>query len=88
MEAEMTALLQVGLYRSDGVFVTNIDEMKKAVEGSSYTLNVEQTIVNDGIAMIGTKTEWEACRLMEDESGRADGRWPLPSGYTMEVPTL
>lgn len=84
----MTGLLQVGLYHSNQVYIDHIDEMKDALAGSEYTLDEEQTRLNDGIAMIITKTEAEATRLMEETPDNRHGRWPLPSGCFMEVPTL
>lgn len=79
----MTGLLQVGINRPDGSYVNDPNEMETALKGSPYTLDRAETAANDGIAMIITATEWEAQRLMD-----GDGLHTLPSGYTMEVPTL
>jgi hypothetical protein len=77
----MAGLLQVGISRPDGGYVTDNDEREKALQGSPYTLDRQQTELNDNIAMVTTPTESAAMALMEA------GKATLPSGYTMEVPT-
>ena len=74
-------MLQVGFSDIHGNYVEDMDEMEKALVGSEYTLNREQTELNDGIAMINTKSEKESADLMEL------GEVKLPSGYVMEIPT-
>ena len=76
------ALLQVGLRLNDK-HLESISEYQEALKGSPYTLDVEQTELNDGIAMIEVEDE-EADRLME-EHGELGVEVNLPSGYTMEV---
>ena len=81
-------LLQVGINRPDGTSVSDPSEMEAALIGSPYTLDREQTVLNDGIAMIVVKTEREATRLMEGSDDPAHaGLYDLPSGCSLEVPT-
>lgn len=78
----MPGLLQVAFYRPDSTYTTDLDEIEStALAGSDFTLDRQQTVLNDGIAMITTDTEETAERLMDD------GEITLPSGYRMEIPT-
>lgn len=77
----MTGLLRVDLNRPDGVYVDELDEMVTALAGSPYALDVEQTRLNDGSAVIVTTTESEAQRLSDI------GTINLPSGYMLTPQT-
>lgn len=83
----MPGLLQVALYTPDGRYIKDPYDMERALAGSEYVLDQHETAQNDGIAVIITKTEAEADRLMAEEGDPETGRILLPSGYLMEVDT-
>jgi hypothetical protein len=75
--SEDPALLQVGFREGDRQ-LDGIQEFRRALNGSAYSLEVDQTVLNDGIAMIQV-TDDEAGRLMDE------GEIELPSGCVMVI---
>lgn len=74
-----TVLLQVS-FSKDGNPVTDIDQIRQALDGSAYGLDVGETERNGNVPVIRVANDAEAVRLMELNIVR------LPSGYMMEIP--